>query len=117
MARQGASLTDEEIKEIQDDLKAILEKALKSLDDVVKEERSGVRIFITEFKVVAPLFYRLRAHMADWNCLSHNPCLTEMTVVQKMLKEKIRFDDNRVFDLAIENAIEENLKKLNKMKM
>ena len=108
MARQGMKLTDE----IQDDLRANLEKALKFLDDAEKEERLEVRIFMTEFKVVAPLFYKLRAHMVDWNCLTHNPCLTEITVVQKMLEEKFRFNDNRIFDQAMENATNQNLKNL-----
>lgn len=58
MARQGMKLTDEEMKEIQDDLRANLEKALKFLD-AEKEELLEVRIFMTEFKVVAPLFYKL----------------------------------------------------------
>jgi len=113
MARQGQDITAEELREIQDDLRARIEKFLSNLVRAENEEDLQKKLFITEFLVVAPLFYRLRAHMTDWNCLSHNPCLAEMTAVQKMLAEKFRFDDNRIFDEAMENAVE---KKLSEMK-
>jgi hypothetical protein len=115
MARQGKNITAYELKEIQDDLRTILEKALTNLEKAENEERLQAQIFMTEFKVVAPLVYRIRAHMVDWNCLSHNSCLEEMTTVQKMLADKFRFDDNRIFDEAIENAVDRNLERIRKM--
>ena len=54
MARQGQDITAEELREIQADLRACLEKFLSNLERAENEEDLQTKHFITEFLVVAP---------------------------------------------------------------
>ena len=88
-------LSAEEFEKIVDEVRRELTAKLAFLDERVIRSNCPLshKLFVLEFSVVSPLYYRLQRHLIDWGTRSEHPHITDLKLTQYLDKKGKRYYD------------------------